>query len=69
MFLVPPDTRTIRTCGYEAGNYPNKCYQRSGFGGRHEVCACDGDLCNSGVKVKAAFGVFLSVFVAFFARF
>ncbi|CAG9798656.1 unnamed protein product [Chironomus riparius] len=65
---LPPDTRTIRSCGYEVGNYPNKCYQRSGFGGRQEVCACDGDLCNGAVKIKATLGVLLAVLVAFIAR-
>jgi hypothetical protein len=64
---VPPDTRTVRSCAYEVGAYPNKCYQRSGFGGRHEVCACDGDLCNSATKTKAALGVILAVVVAFIA--
>lgn len=67
LYKVPPDTRTIRSCGYEVGIYPNKCYQRSGFGGRHEVCACDeNDLCNSAVNVKASFVVF-AVILAFFA--
>jgi hypothetical protein len=65
---VPPDTRTIRSCGFEVGNYRNKCYQRSGFGGRQEVCACEGDLCNSAVKVKATFGVLLAIIVAVIAH-
>ncbi|KAI4456821.1 atilla isoform b-related-related [Holotrichia oblita] len=25
----------------------NKCYQRSGFGGRQVVCACDQEGCNA----------------------
>lgn len=65
---VPPDTRTIRSCGFEAGNYANRCYQRSGFGGRQEVCACEGELCNSAVKLRATFGVVLSILVAIIAR-
>lgn len=65
---LPPDTRTIRSCGFEEGNYKNRCYQRSGFGGRQEVCACDGELCNGAVKVKATLGVLLATLVAFIAR-
>lgn len=67
--IVPPDTRTIRSCGFEAGNYANRCYQRSGFGGRQEVCACEGELCNSAVKLRTTFGVVLSILVAIIARF
>lgn len=66
---MPPNTRTIRNCGYEAGQYAGKCYQRSGFGGRHEVCACDGELCNSAVKPKAVYGVVVALFVAFLMSF
>ena len=66
--IVPPDTRTIRSCGFEAGNYANRCYQRSGFGGRQEVCACEGELCNSAVKLRTTFGVVLSILVAIIAR-
>jgi hypothetical protein len=65
---VPPDTRTIRTCGFEEGQYKNKCYQRSGFGGRQEVCACDNDLCNGAVTIKATLGVLLAAVVVFIAR-
>ncbi|CRL01109.1 CLUMA_CG014265, isoform A [Clunio marinus] len=65
---LPPDTRTIRGCGWEEGNYKNKCYQRSGFGGRQEVCACDKDGCNGAATVKATFGVLLAAVVVFFAR-
>lgn len=43
---LPPDTRIIRTCGWDDSTYKNRCYQRSGFGGRQEVCACETDLCN-----------------------
>jgi hypothetical protein len=65
---VPPDTRTIRSCAFEEGNYKNKCYQRSGFGGRQEVCACDTDLCNGASTIKATFGVLLAAVVVFVAR-
>lgn len=65
---VPPDTRTIRSCAFEEGNYKNKCYQRSGFGGRQEVCACDGELCNGAATIKATLGVLLAAIVVFVAR-
>ncbi|XP_025994378.1 uncharacterized protein LOC113004637 [Solenopsis invicta] len=44
---LPPDTRVIRGCGWDESNYKGQCYQRSGFGGRQEVCSCLSDLCNS----------------------
>ncbi|XP_011684613.1 PREDICTED: uncharacterized protein LOC105447968 [Wasmannia auropunctata] len=44
---LPPDTRVIRGCGWDESNYKGKCYQRSGFGGRQEVCSCLTDFCNS----------------------
>ncbi len=71
MFSVPPDTRIIRGCGSEDSSYRNKCYQRSGFGGRQEVCACDQDNCNSSTALKSSLiGVFaLSVFMIFSTRY
>lgn len=53
MFLltVPPETRVIRTCGYDESNYKGRCYQRGGFGGRQEVCSCLTDKCNSATTV------------------
>lgn len=45
--IVPADTRIIRGCGWDDSNHKNKCYQRSGFGGRQEVCACESDNCNA----------------------
>lgn len=44
---LPPDSRVIRSCGWDDSSYKNKCYHRSGFGGRQEVCACESDFCNS----------------------
>ncbi|KAF2879734.1 hypothetical protein ILUMI_26438 [Ignelater luminosus] len=45
---LPPDSRIIRSCGWFNKSLTNYCYQRSGFGGRQEVCACnDKDLCNA----------------------
>ncbi|KAL6433798.1 hypothetical protein ACFW04_005794 [Cataglyphis niger] len=44
---LPPNTRVIRGCGWDESNYKGKCYQRSGFGGRQEVCSCLNDYCNA----------------------
>lgn len=44
--LVPIDTRIIRICGWDDSSYKGKCYHRSGFGGRQEVCSCETDNCN-----------------------
>ncbi|XP_076173719.1 uncharacterized protein LOC143149857 [Ptiloglossa arizonensis] len=44
---LPADTRVIRGCGWDESNYKGKCYQRSGFGGRQEVCSCLTDYCNA----------------------
>lgn len=51
-FSVPPDTRVIRSCGWDDSQYKNRCYHRSGFGGRQEVCACEEDLCNGSNNVQ-----------------
>ncbi|KAJ9581260.1 hypothetical protein L9F63_023561, partial [Diploptera punctata] len=45
-----PETRVIRSCGWDDSNYKGRCYQRSGFGGRQEVCSCLTDLCNAPVS-------------------
>lgn len=66
---VPIDTRIIRGCGWDDSSFKGKCYQRSGFGGRQEVCACESDNCNGapslGVSrsLVATFGV-LATFMA-----
>lgn len=44
---VPAETRTIRSCGWIDSKYSNDCYQKSGYGGRQEVCSCTSDFCNS----------------------
>lgn len=69
-FAVPPDTRVIRSCAYEPQDL-EKCYQRSGFGGRQEVCACRGELCNNSNTNKLNIGVLFvtSVLGAFVLRF
>jgi hypothetical protein len=67
---VPADTRIIRSCGFvdNNGTYSNRCYQRSGFGGRQEVCACTEDHCNGATTMKATFGVLLAAVVVFISR-
>lgn len=55
---VPADTRIIRGCGWDDSNYKNKCYQRSGFGGRQEVCACESDNCNAAGTVRMSTATF-----------
>ncbi|XP_022167321.1 uncharacterized protein LOC111031597 [Myzus persicae] len=53
---LPSDrNRIIRTCGWDASNYNNKCYHRSGFGGKQDVCTCMTDYCNSAQKTYIAF--------------
>nr|CAD7433584.1 unnamed protein product [Timema monikensis] len=47
----PPDDRTIRGCGWDDSTYKGRCYQRSGFGGRQEVCSCLTDNCNGAPHV------------------
>lgn len=67
---VPPDTRIIRGCGWDDSTYKNKCYQRSGFGGRQEVCSCDHDNCNGATGLNSSFvGVAaLSIFMLFLMK-
>ncbi|RZC41883.1 hypothetical protein BDFB_001681 [Asbolus verrucosus] len=58
---LKPESRIIRTCGWDNSNYMNKCYQRSGFGGRQEVCACEGDGCNSGTSFYASVSLLIGL--------
>lgn len=51
-YLVLADTRIIRGCGWDDSNHKNKCYSRSGFGGRQEVCACSEDNCNGAMSLR-----------------
>ncbi|GLV34675.1 uncharacterized protein CBL_09155 [Carabus blaptoides fortunei] len=60
---LPPDSRVIRSCGWDDSTYKNKCYHRSGFGGRQEVCACDSDFCNSAPRTMTTTAIPLT-FVA-----
>ncbi|XP_018324709.1 uncharacterized protein LOC108736682 [Agrilus planipennis] len=61
---LPPDSRIIRSCGFIEANYKNKCYHKSGYGGRQEVCACDSDACNNG---NALFASIFTVVAAIFS--
>lgn len=54
----PPDLRVIRSCGWDDSNYKGRCYQRSGFGGRQEVCSCLDDFCNGSVAVSTSVALF-----------
>ncbi|XP_043270111.1 uncharacterized protein [Venturia canescens] len=58
---LPPETRVIRTCGYDESNYKGRCYQRSGFGGRQEVCSCLTNLCNGSTPSYAHVPQFLMI--------
>ncbi|XP_037024886.1 uncharacterized protein LOC119066481 isoform X2 [Bradysia coprophila] len=60
---LPADTRIIRGCGWDDSSYKNKCYQRSGFGGRQEVCACDQDNCNDSTSLKSSLAGVLALSV------
>ncbi|XP_050311321.1 uncharacterized protein LOC126746946 [Anthonomus grandis grandis] len=67
---LQPDSRVIRTCGWDDSSYKNRCYQRSGFGGRQEVCACDKDGCNGSALVKAsAVGIMVALTLALLTPF
>ncbi|XP_005179168.1 uncharacterized protein LOC101888115 [Musca domestica] len=44
---LPPDSRVIRTCGFQNQTSYNSCYTRAGFGGRQVVCSCTEDNCNT----------------------
>lgn len=62
---LPPDSRVIRGCGWDDSNYKGKCYQRSGFGGRQEVCACYEDECNGTGTMSLTVGSIVIAFAAF----
>lgn len=69
---MPADTRIIRGCGWDDSTYKNKCYQRSGFGGRQEVCACAEDNCNGSTTIKSsaiAFCVSVFMFAVYYTKF
>ncbi|KAJ3645560.1 hypothetical protein Zmor_023205 [Zophobas morio] len=58
---LQPESRVIRTCGWDDSQYKNKCYHRSGFGGRQEVCACEEDGCNSSSAVYASLALLIGL--------
>lgn len=60
--LVKPDTRIIRSCGWDDSSYFQNCYQRSGFGGRQEVCTCATDFCN-GASISSVAAVLVTSIV------
>uniref|UniRef100_D3TP45 Hypothetical conserved secreted protein n=1 Tax=Glossina morsitans morsitans TaxID=37546 RepID=D3TP45_GLOMM len=62
---LPPDSRVIRTCGFQNQTSTNYCYQRAGFGGRQVVCSCDTDNCNAvaGLQSTTMVVVVTSLFV------
>lgn len=68
---LKPDHRIIRSCSYELHQKEeNNCYQRSGFGGRQEVCSCAGDLCNNSNNIKINLSILLaSVSILVFSMF
>ncbi|CAH2044219.1 unnamed protein product, partial [Iphiclides podalirius] len=41
-----PESRVIRSCGWDETKYKGMCYHRAGYGGRQEVCSCLSDFCN-----------------------
>ncbi|KAH8409550.1 hypothetical protein KR222_008398 [Zaprionus bogoriensis] len=61
--IVPPDSRVIRTCGFQNQTSTNYCYQRAGFGGRQVVCSCDTDNCNGATALSgiSTFGLIAGV--------
>lgn len=63
LFSVVGDTRVIRGCGWDRSAYVGRCYQRSGFGGRQEVCSCEDELCNSSNLVLASIPLVTAMFV------
>lgn len=62
---VPSDkNRIIRTCGWDDSNYNNKCYHRSGFGGKQDVCTCTTNYCNSAQNTYIAFATIMATSLA-----
>lgn len=52
--------RISRTCGWVESNYNDKCYHRSGFGGKQDVCTCSTDYCNSAQNTYIAFATVMA---------
>lgn len=66
---LPPDERVIRACGWDDTSYKGRCYNRAGFGGRQEVCACYDDLCNGSSHLSVAFGLLGAALFAIYNMF
>ncbi|CAK1587266.1 unnamed protein product [Parnassius mnemosyne] len=47
-----PESRVIRSCGWDETRYKGACYHRAGYGGRQEVCSCTSDFCNSSQELN-----------------
>ncbi|XP_026322766.1 uncharacterized protein LOC113232306 [Hyposmocoma kahamanoa] len=60
-----PQSRVIRSCGWDESKYKGVCYQRSGFGGRQEVCSCTTDFCNSSNKTFISSTLLISIVLLF----
>ncbi|KAG6447503.1 uncharacterized protein LOC115441783 [Manduca sexta] len=41
-----PESRVVRSCGWDETKFKGMCYHRAGYGGRQEVCSCMTDYCN-----------------------
>lgn len=66
---MPPDSRVIRGCGYDDTSYKGRCYQRSGFGGRQEVCACYEDNCNAASSISLGFSAICAALLIVYGLF
>ncbi|EEB17548.1 conserved hypothetical protein [Pediculus humanus corporis] len=66
---LQPDSRIIRSCGWDESSYKGRCYQRSGFGGRQEVCSCLTDLCNDAPMTRRGFSIITTVAIVTFLPF
>ncbi|XP_075980530.1 UPAR/Ly6 domain-containing protein crok-like [Anticarsia gemmatalis] len=49
-----PESRVIRSCGWDETKFKGMCYHRAGYGGRQEVCSCTTDFCNAAATTTAA---------------
>ncbi|PZC81068.1 hypothetical protein B5X24_HaOG213408 [Helicoverpa armigera] len=58
-----PESRVIRSCGWDETKFKGQCYHRAGYGGRQEVCSCSTDLCNAASETSTT--TVLLIFTAF----
>ncbi|KAG5895233.1 hypothetical protein JTB14_003450 [Gonioctena quinquepunctata] len=58
---LKPESRVIRKCGFEDTAYVGRCYQRSGFGGRQEVCTCTDENCNGSSTIFASISLVITL--------